>query len=168
MIYLLCKEKYQGEGRSFGNSTDPIDYSVVLLSTDGTLPNDYTEVQKQTIPYDFAPGSLLIDTMNRLKYIYDGQQWQYWAAAGNQSGDNEDTTTTGNVVYVNEGEFTYNDLYNYINDGKIVMLITNESVTSIYKLTSLKKESDEYIATFSNNNGNITLASETENSIMTD
>ena len=56
---------------------------------------------------------------------------------------------------------------NYINDGKIVMLITNESVMAIYKLTSLKEESDEYIATFSNNNGDIILTSETENSIMT-
>jgi len=44
MIYLLCKEKWQGEGRMTGTDADVIDMSVVLLSTDGTLPNDYTEV----------------------------------------------------------------------------------------------------------------------------
>ena len=151
MIHLLCKEKYQSDGRSFGTAADPIDYSVVLLSTEGVLPSSYTEIEGQTsTPYDFAPGSLLIDTANRLKYIYDGQQWQYWAAAGEGSSEESSDVIINDVVYLNENEndeFTYNELVNYINQGKKIMLIT--TLGSICKLISLYM-GNYYTAEFEN------------------
>lgn len=77
MIYLLAKEKFTGDGRAFGSEGSPIAYSVVLLSSDGTLPVDYTDVEN-LIECEFAPGSILIDAANNQNYIYDGTEFKPW------------------------------------------------------------------------------------------
>ena len=146
MIHLLCKEKYQSDGRSFGTAADPIDYSVVLLSTEGVLPSSYTEIEGQTsTPYDFAPGSLLIDTANRLKYIYDGQQWVFWSVSSQSGNNNNDDSNENDIVYVRDNEFSFNDLVQYINQGKKVALIESDYV---FYLINITVRSEVYMAYF--------------------
>ena len=76
-IKLITKEKYEGQGRLFGQIGKPIQKLVVLLSTDGSLPESSTDVEElQEIA--FAPGSLCLDSANSKKYIYDGEEWVEW------------------------------------------------------------------------------------------
>lgn len=77
MINIITKEKYQGEGRIFGDGNNLLKQLVVLLSNDGNLPNDYTDVEGLE-ECAFAPGSLLFDTDGGKKYMYDGSSWIEW------------------------------------------------------------------------------------------
>lgn len=76
-IKLISKEKYQGDGRSFGDSRSIIYKLVILLSTDGSKPNAYSDVDNLDECL-FAPGSLLLDSANSKSYIYDGTAWKDW------------------------------------------------------------------------------------------
>ncbi len=77
IIYLLAKQKWISDGRAFGNEQFPIYYSVVLLSTNGSLPSHYSQVVNLE-PCEFAPGSILLDSANSAKYIFNGSQWVEW------------------------------------------------------------------------------------------
>lgn len=77
IIYLLAKQKWASEGRPFGDTRVPLYYSVVLLSAGGQLPTNYSQVAglEQCM---FAPGSILLDSANSKKYIFNGSTWVEW------------------------------------------------------------------------------------------
>ena len=77
MIKLISKSKYDGEGRPFGSSTNPIKSLVICLSTDGTLPTTYTDIEGLD-ECAFAPGSICLDLDSKKTYIYDGTTFQEW------------------------------------------------------------------------------------------
>lgn len=76
-IKLIFKEKYQGDGRAFGDSNSIIYKLVVLLSTNGSKPSVYSDVDGLDECL-FAPGSLLLDSANNKSFIYDGTAWKEW------------------------------------------------------------------------------------------
>ena len=76
-IFLLAKQKWIAEGRPFGDEDNPIRYSVVLLSANGSLPTNYSQVVGLE-QCAFAPGSILLDSANSAKYIFNGSQWVEW------------------------------------------------------------------------------------------
>ena len=76
-IKLIFKEKYQGDGRAFGDSSSIIYKLVVLLTADGSKPSTYEDVQGLD-ECKFAPGSLLFDSANNKSFIYDGTAWKEW------------------------------------------------------------------------------------------
>lgn len=76
-IKIISNEKYDGEGRPFGSANNPIKRLVLLLSTDGSTPSNYTDVEGLS-ECAFAPGSVLMDTSNSIKYIYNGTTWVEW------------------------------------------------------------------------------------------
>lgn len=76
-IKLIKKQKYDGQGRPFGQINNPIQKLVVLLSTTGDLPDSSTDVDGLE-EVSFAPGSLLLDSANSKKYIFDGEEWIEW------------------------------------------------------------------------------------------
>lgn len=77
MINLITKDKYQGEGRPFGTTGDPIKYLLVLLTDDGTIPDTYEDVENLE-ECVFAPGSILLDTDGKKTYIYNGEEFVEW------------------------------------------------------------------------------------------
>ena len=78
-IKLIKKQKYDGQGRPFGQINNPIQKLVVLLSTTGDLPNPSTNIEGLgEMEIAFAPGSLLLDSANSKKYIFDGEEWVEW------------------------------------------------------------------------------------------
>ena len=76
-IKLISKEKYEGDGRAFSDSSSLIYKLVVALSTDGSKPSTYSDVDGLDECL-FAPGSLLLDSANSKSYIYDGTTWKDW------------------------------------------------------------------------------------------
>lgn len=78
MIKIISSERWDGDGRAFGTKTKPITLLIVCLTTDGTLPYTYSDIQglDECI---FAPGSICMDTMNKKTYIYDGTIFKQWS-----------------------------------------------------------------------------------------
>ena len=74
---LVSKQKWDGEGRAFGSDANPIVQLIVAITTDGTIPSSYADIQKLD-KCTFAPGSILMDTANGRTYIYDGTQFKGW------------------------------------------------------------------------------------------
>ena len=73
-IKIVSNEKYDGEGRAFGSANNPIKRSLVLISTETTLPTSYSDVDGLG-QCAFAPGSILISTSQNKDYIYNGTAW---------------------------------------------------------------------------------------------
>ena len=77
MVKLISSQKWQGEGRAFGTDSNPIVKLIVCLSTDGTLPSVYSDVEKLD-KCAFAPGSLCLNVSNKKTYIYNGTNFVEW------------------------------------------------------------------------------------------
>lgn len=77
-IKLVTEDRYQGDGRAFGTSSNPIKKLITCLSTDGSLPESYEDIQGLN-ECAFAPGSICIDTNGNKKYFFDGTEWKEWS-----------------------------------------------------------------------------------------
>lgn len=77
-IKLVTKQKWDGEGRAFGSTDEPYRYIVTLLSDNGEVPEGYEDVDGLD-KCAFAPGSILIDTANKVAKFYTGSEWSEWA-----------------------------------------------------------------------------------------
>lgn len=76
-IKIVTCDKYQGDGRAFGTSQFPIKQLITCISTDGSLPNTYEDIEG-CVECEFAPGSIVMDTANKKTYIYDGTTFKEW------------------------------------------------------------------------------------------
>lgn len=76
-IKIVTYDKYQGDGRAFGDQSMPIKRLITCISTDGSLPTSYEDIQGCE-ECAFAPGSIVMDTANKKTYIYDGSTFKEW------------------------------------------------------------------------------------------
>ena len=71
-MYILSKERWVGDGRTFGTVAEPIKYLYVFLADD---------ILTDTIPVsddEIAPGSLFLDISDSTKYFWNGTQPIAW------------------------------------------------------------------------------------------
>ncbi len=74
---LVSKQKWIGEGRAFGSSNSPIALLIIAITTDGSIPSSYRDIEKLE-ECTFAPGSILMDTKNVKTYVFDGTSFKEW------------------------------------------------------------------------------------------
>ena len=77
MIKIISSERWDGDGRAFGTKAKPIVLLIVCLTTDGTLPVIYSDIQGLS-ECAFAPGSICLDTQGKKTYIYNGTNFIEW------------------------------------------------------------------------------------------
>ena len=107
---LVTKEPWCEDSRSFGTEEEPKYYLCTIISlnefeaeqpipsTSLYLKGHYIENNQQLEPigelFNIAPGSILLDLINRNTYIFDGYAWKAWDTASSSTSSSSDGETS--------------------------------------------------------------------------
>lgn len=100
---LVTKEPWCEDNRPFGTEEEPKYYLCTIIratQTDWPVPSTSlyikghyikNENSQQLEPvgelFNIAPGSILLDLINKSTYIFNGYIWKIWSANSNSSGE---------------------------------------------------------------------------------